>query len=131
MVTKNDYDRAVFNGDTGFIEYINVDAKTVGVLIDGRSVVFKFEELGEMLVHAYAVTVHKSQGGEWPVVIIVCLTSNHVMLYRQLLYTAITRARKLCVIVGQKKAAAMAAKNVKELGRYTGLAERLRREVAR
>ena len=131
MVTKNDYDRAVFNGDAGLIEYVNVDATTVGVLIDGRSVIFKFDELGEMLVHAYAVTVHKSQGGEWPVVIIVCLTANYVMLYRQLLYTAITRARKLCVIVGQKKAAAMAAKNVKELGRFTGLAERLRREVTR
>jgi exodeoxyribonuclease V alpha subunit len=101
-----------------------MEMQKVTVNIDGRAVVYDFLELDE-LVHAYAVSVHKSQGSEFPAVVIPVLTSHYMMLQRNLLYTAVTRAKRLVVLVGQPKAIAMAVRNDKVMQRFTGLRERL------
>jgi exodeoxyribonuclease V alpha subunit len=108
----------------GAIQAIDMEMQKVTVNIDGRAVVYDFLELDE-LVHAYAVSVHKSQGSEFPAVVIPVLTSHYMMLQRNLLYTAVTRAKRLVVLVGQPKAIAMAVRNDKVMQRFTGLRERL------
>ncbi len=95
--------------------------------MEGREIPYDFLELDE-LVHAFAISVHKSQGSEFPAVVIPVLTSHYMMLQRNLLYTAITRARRLVVLVGQPKAIAMAVRNNQVTARYTGLRERLVQE---
>jgi exodeoxyribonuclease V alpha subunit len=97
------------------------------VMMDGKAVPYDFLELDE-LVHAFAISVHKSQGSEFPAVVIPVLTSHYMMLQRNLLYTAITRARRLVVLVGQPKAIAMAVRNAQVAARYTGLRSRLLQE---
>ncbi len=124
MQVRNNYDKDVFNGDLGRISKIDAEGQEIRVDVDGRSIAYDFGELDE-LVHAYAVTVHKAQGSEYPAVVIPVLTQHYVMLQRNLLYTAITRGKKLVIVVGSKKALAIAIRNDKTLKRYTLLKERL------
>ncbi len=124
MQVKNNYDREVFNGDMGRIHRIDPDAREVIVNFDGRPVNYPFAEIGELSL-AYAISVHKSQGSEYPAVVIPLLTQHYVLLQRNLLYTAVTRGKKLVVVVGSKKALAMAVKNAKTQMRYTKLDKRL------
>jgi exodeoxyribonuclease V alpha subunit len=125
MQIENDYDKEVYNGDIGAIDEVNLDAGEIAVSFDGRSVPYGFGEL-DMRVPAYAVTIHKSQGSEYPAVIIPVLTQHYAMLQRNLLYTAVTRGKQLVVLVGQKKAVAIAVRSVSGRRRWSKLAERLR-----
>jgi exodeoxyribonuclease V alpha subunit len=124
MQVRNNYDKEVFNGDLGRIRRIDMENQELTVEFDGRRVAYDFSETDE-LVPAYAVSVHKAQGSEYPAVVVPILTQHFMMLQRNLLYTAITRARKLVVVVGTKKALAMAIKNNKTGRRFTLLRERL------
>jgi exodeoxyribonuclease V alpha subunit len=126
MQIRNNYEKDVYNGDMGRIMRIDPEMHQVHALFDGRAVVYDFLELDE-LVHAYAVSVHKSQGSEFAAVVIPMLTQHYMMLQRNLLYTAVTRARRLAVLVGQPKAISIAVRNGKVAERYTGLQERLSR----
>ncbi len=130
MQIRNNYEKDVYNGDMGRITSIDLEMHQVSAVFDGRAVVYDFLELDE-LVHAYAVSVHKSQGSEFAAVVIPMLTSHYMMLQRNLLYTAVTRARQLAVLVGQPKAISIAVRNGKVAERYTGLAERLTAHVPR
>ncbi len=124
MQIKNDYDKAVFNGDIGRILRADPEAGEMTVRFDGREVIYESADLDE-LVLAYAISIHKSQGSEFPAVVIPLLTQHYVMLQRNLIYTAVTRGRRLVVVVGSQKAMAIAVKNNRRQGRYTRLAERL------
>ena len=124
MQIRNNYDKEVFNGDMGQVVTIDLEEQLVGVLMDGRTQRYDFSELDE-LVHAYAVSVHKSQGSEFPAVVIPLLPTHYMMLQRNLLYTAVTRAQKLVVLVGTPRAVAIAVHNDRAHQRYSGLAERL------
>ncbi|MEZ4617704.1 MAG: AAA family ATPase [Caldilineaceae bacterium] len=124
MQIRNNYDKDVYNGDMGIITALDSEMQKVIVTIDGNPVSYDFLELDE-LVHAFAISVHKSQGSEFPAVVIPVLTTHYMMLQRNLLYTAVTRAKRLVVIVGQPKALALAVRNNKVSERFTGLAERL------
>ena len=124
MQIRNDYDKEVYNGDIGLVTAMDLEMQHLTVLMDGRPVRYDFLELDE-LVHAFAISVHKSQGSEFPAVVIPILTSHYMMLQRNLLYTGVTRARRLVVLVGQPKAIAMAVRNNKVAERYTGLRERI------
>lgn len=122
---KNNYEKDVYNGDIGFINGIDVEAEEIRVNFDGRTVSYGFFELDEIGL-SYAISIHKSQGSEFKCVIIPILTSHYMLLQRNLLYTAITRARELAVMVGSKKAIGMAVnRNIVEK-RYTSLKELLR-----
>ncbi len=126
MQLKNNYDKMVFNGDGGLITGIDTEDQLVKVrLEDGREVDYDFAEMDELSL-AYAVSVHKSQGSEYPVVVLPLVTAHYQMLQRNLVYTAVTRARKLVVLVGSKRALAIAVGNNKTRQRYSGLAVRLR-----
>ena len=125
MQIANNYDKEVYNGDIGRITAIDTEGQEVLVTIDGREIPYEFSELDE-LVHAYAVSIHKSQGSEYPAVVIPILTQHYILLQRNLLYTGVTRGKKLVVIVGTKKALAIAIRNNKTERRFTLLAERLR-----
>jgi exodeoxyribonuclease V alpha subunit len=125
MQMRNNYDKDVFNGDLGRISALDPIEQTLAVRIDDRTVSYDFLELDE-LVHAYAVSVHKSQGSEFPAVVVPITTQHYMMLQRNLLYTAVTRARKLVVLVGSPRAVAIAVNNNKIADRYSALAERLR-----
>ncbi|MEA5475081.1 ATP-binding domain-containing protein, partial [Synechococcus sp. CCY9201] len=122
MQVANDYEKEVFNGDVGTVETIDADASELTVRFDGREVTYGWGEL-DNLVPAYACTIHKSQGSEYPAVVIPLLTQHYAMLQRNLVYTGITRGKQLVVLVGQKKALAMAVKNHLGRRRYTKLAE--------
>ena len=122
---KNNYEKDVYNGDIGFISGIDMEMEEITVNFDGRNVSYDFSELDEISL-SYAISIHKSQGSEFKCVIIPILTSHYMLLQRNLLYTAITRARELAVIVGSKKAIGMAVnRNIVEK-RYTSLKELLR-----
>jgi exodeoxyribonuclease V alpha subunit len=129
MQLRNNYDKDVFNGDMGRITDINLEESEIHVTVEGRKVVYEFSDLDELTL-AYAVSVHKSQGSEYPVVVIPLLTQHYMMLQRNLFYTAVTRAKKMVVIVGSRKAIAMAVKNDKITARWTALSERLQQELA-
>ncbi len=124
MQIRNNYEKEVFNGDIGVIESVNEAERTLSVNYDGRSVAYDAAELDE-LVHAYATTIHKAQGSEYPIVVMPVLMNHYVMLQRNLLYTGITRAKRALVIVGTKKALAFAVRNVTVTKRNTLLRERL------
>jgi len=125
MQLRNDYDKAVFNGDIGVIVGIDGDEAVVRVEFDGRVASYERAEL-DQLSHAYAVSIHKSQGSEYPAVVIPLVTQHYMMLQRSLLYTAVTRGKKLVVLVGSKRAVALAVRNADAKRRYTWLAERVR-----
>ena len=125
MQTQNNYDKDVYNGDTGFIHALDLIEQTLSVDFDGRLVTYDWSE-ADQLVLAYVVSVHKSQGSEFPVIVLPIVTQHYMMLQRNLLYTAITRARKLCVLVGSRRAIGMAVKNNKVAQRFTALEWRLR-----
>lgn len=124
MQVVNNYEKEVYNGDIGMISSIDEEAKEVVVVIDEREIIYDYADLDE-LVHAYAVSIHKSQGSEYPAVVIPILTQHYVMLQRNLLYTGVTRGKKLVVIVGTKKAMAITVRNNKTQKRYTLLKERI------
>jgi exodeoxyribonuclease V alpha subunit len=126
MQTQNNYDKDVYNGDIGFIQAINRIDHQLRVVFDGRkTVTYEFTEADE-LVLAYAVTVHKAQGSEFPVVVMPMITQHYVMLQRNLLYTGITRAQSLCVLAGSPRALHIAISNNQVAHRYSGLTWRLR-----
>jgi exodeoxyribonuclease V alpha subunit len=122
MQIENDYDKDVYNGDIGYVEDVNAEENELTVRFDARIVSYRFGEL-DALTPAYAVTIHKSQGSEYPVVVIPVLTQHYAMLQRNLLYTGITRGRRLVVLVGQRKAIAIAVKNVSGRQRWSKLGE--------
>lgn len=124
MQLINNYDKEVFNGDVGKIIAIDRENQELKVNFDGRVATYEFSELDE-LVTAYAVSIHKSQGSEYRSVIIPVTTQHFMMLQRNLIYTAITRGKALVVLVGSRRALAMAVKNNKPLNRYTSLKDRL------
>lgn len=120
MQMANNYDKDVYNGDIGFIRHIDLDAQELTITFDERSVTYDFGELDEVVL-AYATTIHKSQGSEYPVIIIPLMIQHFPMLKRNLLYTGITRGKKLVVIIGEKKALAIAVKDRQTRKRYTKL----------
>ena len=125
MQVKNNYDKDVFNGDIGRISQIRHDDQEVIIFFDHRDVVYDFSELDEIVL-AYAISVHKSQGSEYPVVVMPILTQHFVLLQRNLIYTAVTRGRNLVVMVGSRKALAIGVNNSKTQRRFTRLQSRLR-----
>src|ERR1019366_9437970 len=118
--TENNYKKEVFNGDIGMIEKIDPVEQEVSVLFDDRLVVYDYGELDEVSL-AYAVTIHKSQGSEFPAVVIPVAMQHYMLLQRNLIYTGITRAKRLLVVVGQKKAQGLAVRNDQSRKRYSGL----------
>jgi exodeoxyribonuclease V alpha subunit len=122
MQIENDYDKEVYNGDIGYIESLDIAEGELAVSFDGRSVTYMFGEL-DTLVPAYAATIHKSQGSEYPAVVIPVMTQHYTMLQRNLLYTGVTRGKRLVVLVGQAKAVAIAVKNVSGRRRWSKLDE--------
>ena len=125
MQTVNNYDKNVYNGDIGRISSMDLLQQTMTVNIDGAPVVYDFLEADE-LVHAYAISVHKSQGAEYPCVVIPMVTQHYRMLQRNLLYTAVTRAKKLVILIGTRKAIQIAVQNNKVTERHTALDWRLK-----
>jgi exodeoxyribonuclease V alpha subunit len=124
MQTHNNYDKDVYNGDIGFIHSIDSINQTLNVEFDGRIAVYDWNEVDELTL-AYAVSVHKAQGSEFPVMVMPMVSQHYMMLQRNLLYTAITRARKLCVLAGNKRAISIAVRNNKVAQRFTALEWRL------
>jgi exodeoxyribonuclease V alpha subunit len=125
MQIDNDYDKDVYNGDIGNIDDVDSATGELTANFDGRTVTYGFGEL-DMLVPAYAATIHKSQGSEYPAVVIPVMTQHYAMLQRNLLYTGVTRGKKLVVLVGQRKAVAIAVRNVSGRRRWSKLGEWLR-----
>ncbi|MEQ4597722.1 MAG: AAA family ATPase, partial [Methylobacteriaceae bacterium] len=122
METRNDYDRDVFNGDLGTISAIDAEDEALVVDFDGRAVIYPFNEL-DTLVPAFATTIHKAQGSEYPAVVIPVVTQHRTMLARNLLYTGVTRGRRLVVLIGQRRALAMAVREGASRRRWTKLRE--------
>ena len=125
MQIENDYDREVYNGDIGFVADVDLNEGNLTAGFDGRSVTYGFGEL-DALVPAYAASIHKSQGSEYPAVVIPVMTQHYAMLQRNLLYTGVTRGKRLVVLVGQKKAVAIAVRNVSGRRRWSKLQAWLR-----
>jgi ATP-dependent exoDNAse (exonuclease V), alpha subunit - helicase superfamily I member len=122
MQIQNDYDKDIFNGDIGVVRAIDSEEQSLSVEFEGRDVPYSFNDL-DQLVLAYATTIHKSQGSEYPAVVIPVMTQHYTMLQRNLLYTAITRGKKLVVLIGQRSAVERAVKNVSARTRWTKLRE--------
>ena len=128
MQVRNNYDKNVFNGDIGIVEQVSMEDRTLFVRFDDNLVEYEASELDEVTL-AYATTIHKAQGSEYPIVVIPVLMTHFVMLQRNLIYTGITRAKKICVLIGQPKALAYAIRNLTVTKRNTKLKERLRGEI--
>jgi exodeoxyribonuclease V alpha subunit len=128
MQTRNNYDKDVYNGDIGRVTRIDPVEQTLTVRIDDRPVTYDWAELDE-LVHAFAISVHKSQGSEYPAVVTPILTQHYLLLQRNLLYTAVTRAKQLVVLIGTRRAIWIAVKNDKVSERHSGLSVRLRERL--
>jgi exodeoxyribonuclease V alpha subunit len=126
MQIRNNYEKEVFNGDIGRITLIDLESREVIVTYDGMPVRYEGAELDEIVL-AYAISVHKSQGSEYPAVIVPILSQHYLLLQRNLIYTAVTRAKKLLVMVGTKKALATGIRNDRIMRRFTHLSERLKR----
>lgn len=125
MQLRNNYEKDVFNGDIGYVRALDGESQTLSVVFEGDNYVnYEWSECDE-LTHAYAVSVHKSQGSEYPAVVLPLVTQHYMMLQRNLLYTAITRAKRLVVLVGSKKALGMAVRNAAVNERFTRLVDRL------
>jgi exodeoxyribonuclease V alpha subunit len=132
MQVRNDYDKDVYNGDVGRIVAIQLEDQRCTIAFSGPAKSNDVEYAGpdlDELVHAYAVSVHKAQGSEFPCVVMPLVTGHYVLLQRNLLYTAITRARQLCVLVGSPRALSLAVNTYHGDRRYTALAERLKTPV--
>jgi len=127
--TKNDYQKQVFNGDLGLISRIDPKKNALSVRFDDRSVLYGFEEL-DQLVHAWAMTVHSAQGSQWPGLVIVMLVSHYIMLERHILYTALSRAQRLAVLITQDKAVRIAVSQERSAQLRTTLVHRLRVALA-
>jgi len=129
MQLRNDYDREVFNGDVGFVTSVDEDARELVVTFEGRAVAYDESDLDESdldeLVLAYAISIHKSQGSEYPAVVLPVTTAHFVMLTRNLLYTAVTRAKRLCVLISDPRALRIALGEDRRERRVTGLREYL------
>ena len=123
--TENDYKKEVFNGDIGTIEKIDPVEQELFIRFDERLVTYDFGELDEVSL-AYAVTIHKAQGSEFPAVVIPVAMQHYMLLQRNLIYTGITRAKRLLVVVGQKKALGLAIRNDQARKRYSGLLSSLK-----
>jgi len=130
MQIENDYEKEVYNGDIGYIDDVDPDAGELTAGFDGRAVTYGFGEL-DTLVPAYAATIHKSQGSEYPAVVIPVMTQHYNMLQRNLLYTGVTRGKRLVVLVGQKKAVAIAVRNISGRRRWSKLKEWLQAQTGR
>ena len=124
MQIQNNYEKEVYNGDIGFIRLLNSEEFELTITFDNRDVVYGFDELDEIIL-AYAITIHKSQGSEYPVIVVPLMMQHYIMLQRNLIYTAITRGKKLVIVVGQRKALAMAVQNKKDQNRITLLTQSL------
>ncbi len=124
MQIRNNYDKETYNGDIGRLVAIDLENQTFTVQIDDRPIRYDWTEADE-IVHAYAISVHKSQGSEFPAVVVPILTQHYLMLQRNLLYTAVTRAKRLAVLVGQRRAIGIAVRNNRVAQRYSGLSVRL------
>jgi exodeoxyribonuclease V alpha subunit len=124
MQIRNNYELEIFNGDLGRIELFDEEESEVVVRFDGRPVRIPTADLDD-LIPAYACTIHKSQGSEYPAVVVVLHHQHHIMLQRNLLYTAVTRGRRLVVIVGSRRALGRAVTNATQRRRFTLLADRL------
>jgi exodeoxyribonuclease V alpha subunit len=122
MHIEIDYDKEVYNGDVGYVEDVDTDTGELTANFDGRLITYEFGEL-DTLVPAYAATIHKSQGSEYPAVVIPVMTQHYAMLQRNPIYTGVTRGKKLVVLVGQTKAIAITVKNISGRQRYTKLNE--------
>jgi exodeoxyribonuclease V alpha subunit len=122
--TENDYDRDAFNGDLGIIEHINRIDQSMTANFDGRQVPYDFGDLDELSL-AYVLSIHRSQGSEFPCVVIPLHTQHYLMLQRNLLYTAVTRGKQLVILVGTKKALGMAVRRQDTKRRCTALRKRL------
>jgi exodeoxyribonuclease V alpha subunit len=122
--TRNNYDKEVFNGDIGRVETINEELQELTLLFDGRPVTFEFAELDELQL-AYAISIHKSQGSEYPAVVIPLAAQHFMLLQRNLIYTAVTRGRKLVVVIGERRSLRMSLKNDQAQERFTALLDRL------
>jgi len=129
MQIKNNYDKEVFNGDIGRIARVDPESRQVDISFDGRNVPYDFTDLDEIVL-AYAVSVHKSQGSEYPAIILPLLTQHYMLLQRNLIYTAVTRGKRLVILIGTRKALAIGVKNDKTRKRYTFLKQRLRGELS-
>jgi exodeoxyribonuclease V alpha subunit len=125
MQIRNNYDKEVFNGDIGRITAIRPEERKVTACFDNRHIDYDFSELDDMVL-AYAVSVHKSQGSEYPVVVLPILTQHYILLQRNLIYTAVTRGRNLVVMVGSRRALAIGVNNNETQQRFTRLSYRLR-----
>ncbi|MEM9407566.1 MAG: ATP-dependent RecD-like DNA helicase [Acidobacteriota bacterium] len=128
MQIENDYDKDVFNGDSGIVSAIDRENQELTVSFDGRPIAYRFADL-DQLVLAYAITIHKSQGSEYPAVLVPVSMQQFVMLQKNLFYTAITRGKKLVILIGEKRALAMAVRNQDATRRYTRLRQWLREGV--
>ena len=124
MQIRNNYEKEIFNGDIGTVESVDLQERTLKVNFDQHIIEYEASELDE-LVHAYATTIHKAQGSEYPIVVMPVLMNHYVMLQRNLIYTGITRAKNVLVIVGTRKALSYAVRNVTVTKRNTFLKERL------
>ena len=124
MQIRNDYDKQVFNGDMGRIVLMDLEEQTLSIDFEDHVVAYDFTQMDEV-VHSYAVSIHKSQGSEFPVVVIPILSQHYMMLQRNLLYTGVTRARQMVVLVGEKKAIYMAVRNNRITQRNTRLSARV------
>ena len=126
MQVENDYDKEVYNGDLGIVSRIDTEESQLTVQVDGRDITYDFAELDE-LVLAYATTIHKSQGSEYPAVVIPLSTQRYPMLQRNLVYTGVTRGKRLVVLLGQRKALAIAVRGARTRRRWSKLGEWLGR----
>ena len=124
MQIRNNYEKDVYNGDIGRVSSVDVQEKCLVVRYDDRYVGYDWEELDE-IVAAYAISIHKSQGSEYPAVVIPLMAQHYMLLQRNLIYTGVTRGKRLVVLVGEPRALAMAVKNNRMQKRYTWLARRL------
>ncbi len=128
MQLRNNYELDVYNGDVGVITVVSEETKELHIQFDDRVVLYHFDDLDD-LAPAYAATVHKSQGSEYPAVVLALLPQHYMLLQRNMLYTAVTRGKRVVVIVGDPKAVGMAVRNNTVMRRHTRLAERLRNEI--
>ena len=124
MQLRNNYEKKVFNGDLGYIESVDTDENTLSVNFEGTLVSYEISELEELTL-AYATTIHKSQGSEYPIVVMPVMMNHYVMLQRNLIYTGITRAKRICILIGTPYALHYAINNMQVLKRNTKLKERL------